>query len=182
MFGKEVNADQSAGPPASPHLTRRRLAQRLERDAPGVSAQPSFEGAWTRFSPWPLSDCRPSFAARSPAPISSRTLGDDPQGLWQREALAIDRDGAALDRRDNERSKLKAHKQLPHLRAALIAHHEKTSGNRVLANQATAALTSPMAAIASSVFNNVRDIPPIVRDRRWRMSRFPAQFVLGRLV
>lgn len=50
---------------------------------------------------------------------------------------------------------------------------------RVLANQATAALTSPMAAIASSVFNNVQDIPPIVRDRRWRMSRFRRPICAG---
>ena len=31
--------------------------------------------------------------------------------------------------------KLKAHKKLPILRAALVAHHEKTSNDGVLANE-----------------------------------------------
>jgi hypothetical protein len=68
----------------------------------------------------------------------------DPVGLPQREALAECRDGAALDGGGNARSRqgfrwLKAHKQLPVLRAALLAIQAQQDRDSVVVPEAVAA-------------------------------------------
>jgi hypothetical protein len=58
---------------------------------------------------------------------------------WQSTSMALRWTAAAMNEASKGFRKLKAHKQLPILRAALTAHHEKTSNDGVLANEVKAA-------------------------------------------
>ena len=58
---------------------------------------------------------------------------------WQSTSMALRWTAAAMNEATKGFRKLKAYKQLPILRAALIAHHEKTSNDGVLANEVKAA-------------------------------------------
>ena len=76
--------------------------------------------------------------------------------LPQREAMAISFNDIALDRGGFRR--LKAHKQLPALRATLEAHRTKASTHGVLARQADARVVN-LGNDGSAMFNKRRDIP-----------------------
>jgi putative transposase len=76
--------------------------------------------------------------------IIENVMGHGAARLPQRKTLALGLDGDALDRSRYAGSSqrlptLKAHKQLPALRAALEAHQTRNSTRDVLARQANAA-------------------------------------------
>jgi putative transposase len=121
----------------------RNLAQRLERDAPGVCAS-ILEGLDEILTVTRLglpAELRRSLACTN---IIENVMGTVRRVCrnvkrWQSTSMALRWTAAAMNEASKGFRKLKAHKQLPILRAALIAHHEKTSNNRVLANEMKAA-------------------------------------------
>jgi len=121
----------------------RNLAQRLERDAPGVSAS-ILEGLDEILTVTRLglpAELRRSLACTN---IIENVMGTVRRVCrnvkrWQSTSMALRWTAAAMNEASKGFRKLKAHKQLPILRAALIGHHEKTSNNGVLANEVKAA-------------------------------------------
>jgi putative transposase len=121
----------------------RNLAQRLERDAPGVSNS-ILEGLDEILTVTRLglpAELRRSLACTN---IIENVMGTVRRVCrnvkrWHSTSMALRWTAAAMNEASKGFRKLKAHKQLPILRAALIAHHEKTSNNRVLANEVKAA-------------------------------------------
>ena len=120
----------------------RNLAQRLERDAPGVSKS-ILEGLDEILTVSRLglpAQLRRSLACTNIIENMMHRASRHPQC----EALQFVLDGFALDRCSHERSqesfrRLKAYKQLPALRFALAAHYEKETNNRALVQTAKAA-------------------------------------------
>lgn len=105
----------------------RNLSRRLEQEAPGISAS-LLEGLDDILTVNRLG--LPAQIRRSLACTNSIENVMGTVRLSQREAMAKRSHGAALDRRRHVGSgqgfrRLKAHKQLPILRAALAAHHAK---------------------------------------------------------
>src|SRR5437870_8714727 len=121
----------------------RNLAQRLKRDAPGVSAS-ILEGLDEILTVTRLglpAELRRSLACTN---IIENVMGTVRRVCrnvkrWQSTSMALRWTAAAMNEASKGFRKLKAHKQLPILRAALIGHHEKTSNNGVLANEVKAA-------------------------------------------
>ena len=121
----------------------RNLAQRLERDAPGVSTS-ILEGLDEILTVTRLglpAELRRSLACTN---IIENVMGTVRRVCrnvkrWQSTSMALRWTAAAMNEASKGFRKLKAHKQLPILRAALIGHHEKTSNNGVLANEVKAA-------------------------------------------
>ena len=121
----------------------RNLAQRLERDAPGVSTS-ILEGLDEILTVTRLglrAELRRSLACTN---IIENVMGTVRRVCrnvkrWQSTSMALRWTAAAMNEASKGFRKLKAHKQLPILRAALIAHLEKTSNNGVLANEVKAA-------------------------------------------
>src|SRR6266852_47865 len=120
----------------------RNLAQRLERDAPGVSTS-ILEGLGEILTVTRLglpAELRRSLACTN---IIENVMGTVRRVCrnvkrWQSTSMALRWTAAAMNEASKGFRKLKAHKQLPILRAALIGHHEKTSNNGVLANEVKA--------------------------------------------
>src|SRR6266852_2087109 len=120
----------------------RNLAQRLERDAPGVSAS-ILEGLDEI-----LTVTRRGLPAELRRSLACTNIIENVMGTvrrvcrnvkrWQSTSMALRWTAAAMNEASKGFRKLKAHKQLPILRAALIGHHEKTSNNGVLANEVKA--------------------------------------------
>src|SRR5712691_2325580 len=121
----------------------RNLARRLEHDAPGVSAS-ILEGLDEILTVTRLglpAELRRSLACTN---IIENVMGTVRRVCrnvkrWQSTSMALRWTAAAMNEASKGFRKLKAHKQLPILRAALIAHHEKTSNNGILANKVKAA-------------------------------------------
>src|SRR3977135_1172029 len=121
----------------------RNLAQRLERDAPGVCAS-ILEGLDEILTVTRLglpAELRRSLACTNIVENMMGTVRRVCRNVkrWHSASMALRWTAAAMDEAAKGFRKLKAHKQLPILRAALIAHHNKTSNNRVLANEVKAA-------------------------------------------
>ena len=116
---------------------------RLERDWSGVSGS-ILEGIDEILTVTRLGlpkELRRSLACTN---IIENVMGHGAARLPQRKTLALGLDGDALDRSRYAGSSqrlptLKAHKQLPALRAALEAHQTRNSTRDVLARQANAA-------------------------------------------
>ena len=81
---------------------------------------------------------------------------------WRSASMALRWTAAAMQEAAEGFRRLKAHKQLPALRAALEAHQMKSSTHGVLARQANAALTSASAATASQCSTKSGTSPPSV--------------------
>jgi transposase-like protein len=121
----------------------RNLAQRLERDAPGVCAS-ILEGLDEILTVTRLglpTELRRSLACTN---IIENVMGTVRRVCrnvkrWHSTSMALRWTAAAMNEASKGFRKLKAYKQLPILRAALIAHHDKISNNRVLANEVKAA-------------------------------------------
>jgi putative transposase len=121
----------------------RNLAQRLDRDAPGVCAS-ILEGLDEILTVTRLglpAELRRSLACTNIVENMMGTVRRVCRNVkrWHSASMALRWTAAAMDEAAKGFRKLKAHKQLPILRAALIAHHNKTSNNRVLANEVKAA-------------------------------------------
>src|SRR5437764_5082404 len=121
----------------------RHLAHRIERDWSGVSGS-ILEGLDEILTVTRLglpAELRRSLACTN---IIENVMGSVRRVCrnvkrWQSTSMALRWAAAAMNEASKGFRKLKAHKQLPILRAALIAHHEKTSNNGVLANEVKAA-------------------------------------------
>ena len=121
----------------------RNLAQRLERDAPGVSAS-MLEGLDEILTVTRLglpTELRRSLACTNIIENVMGTVRRVSRNVkhWHSTSMALRWTAAAMNEAKKGFRRLKAYKQFPILRAALIAHHEKTSNNGVLANEVKAA-------------------------------------------
>jgi hypothetical protein len=112
-----------------------------------------------------------------------RSVSRLPQG----EAMAISFNDIALDRGGEQEAakgsrRLKAHKQLPALRATLEAHRTKASTHGVLARQADARVTSTSATIAPQCSTkggtgaNSRFEPSMRRQGGARLARLETRY------
>jgi putative transposase len=121
----------------------RNLAKRLERDAPGVSNS-ILEGLDEILTVSRLglpTELRRSLACTN---IIENMMGTVRQVCrnvkrWSSTSMALRWTAAAMHEAKKGFRKLKAYKQLPTLRAALIAHYGTASNNRALDQQAKAA-------------------------------------------
>jgi transposase-like protein len=121
----------------------RNLAQRLEREAPGVSRS-ILEGLDEILTVSRLglpAELRRSLACTN---IIENVMGTVRQvsrnvKRWQSAAMALRWTAAAMLEAKKGFRKLKAYKQLPALRAALAKHYQETSNNCTLAERAMAA-------------------------------------------
>ena len=121
----------------------RNLAQRLEREAPGVSRS-ILEGLDEILTVSRLglpAELRRSLACTN---IIENVMGTVRQvsrnvKRWQSAAMALRWTAAAMLEAKKGFRKLKAYKQLPALRAALAKHYQETSNHCTLAERAMAA-------------------------------------------
>ena len=121
----------------------RNLAHRLERDAPGVSNS-ILEGLDEILTVTRLglpAELRRSLACTNIIENVMGTVRRVSRNVkrWQSASMALRWTAAAMNEASKGFRKLKAHKQLPILRAALVAHQDKTSNKSVLANETKAA-------------------------------------------
>src|SRR3546814_11111098 len=70
---------------------------------------------------------------------------------WQDAGMALRWTAAAMLEAAKGFRRLKAHKQLPSLRRALAAHHERNAISHDLEHQAVAAYTRPPTATAAQI-------------------------------
>ena len=121
----------------------RNLARRLEHEAPGVSAS-ILEGLDEMLTVTRLGlpkELRRSLACTN---IIENVMGTVRRVCrnvkrWRSASMALRWTAAAMKEAAKGFRRLKAHKQLPALRAALEAHHTKTSTHGVLAREVKAA-------------------------------------------
>jgi putative transposase len=124
----------------------RNLAQRLERDAPGVSGS-LLEGLDEILTVTRLglpAELRRSLACTNIIENMMGTIRSVSRNVkyWSSASMALRWTAAAMMETKKGFRRLKAYKQLPALRAALVAHHERTSNkssNKVLDQQLKAA-------------------------------------------
>src|ERR1700758_3395382 len=119
------------------------LAQRLERDAPGVSGS-LLEGLEEILTVTRLGlpdELRRSLACTNIIENVMGTIRRVSRNVkrWQSASMALRWTAAAMHEAKKGFRRLKAYKQLPALRAALAAHYEKQSNNSALAQNAKAA-------------------------------------------
>ena len=121
----------------------RNLAQRLERDAPGVSKS-ILEGLDEILTVSRLglpAELRRSLACTN---IIENMMGTVRRVTfnvkrWSSSSMALRWTAAAMNEAKKGFRRLKAYKQLPALRVALAAHYEKETNNRALVQTAKAA-------------------------------------------
>jgi len=121
----------------------RNLAQRLERDAPGVSRS-ILEGLDEILTVTRLglpSELRRSLACTNIIENMMGTVRRVSRNVkrWQSASMALRWTAAAMHEAKKGFRRLNAYKQLPALRAALAAHYAKAPNNSVLAQNAEAA-------------------------------------------
>ncbi len=121
----------------------RNLAQRLERDAPGVSRS-ILEGLDEILTVTRLdlpSELRRSLACTNIIENVMGTVRRVSRNVkrWQSASMALRWTAAAMHEAKKGFRRLKAYKQLPALRAALAAHYAKEPNNYALAQNAEAA-------------------------------------------
>ena len=121
----------------------RNLAQRLEREAPGVSKS-ILEGLDEILTVTRLGlpdELRRSLACTNIIENVMGTIRRVSRNVkrWQSASMALRWTAAAMQEAKKGFRRLKAYKQLPALRAALAAHYEKQSNNSALAQNAKAA-------------------------------------------
>jgi putative transposase len=121
----------------------RNLAQRLEREAPGVSKS-ILEGLDEILTVSRLglpAQLRRSLACTNIIENMMGTVRQVSRNVkrWQSASMALRWTAAAMLEAKKGFRRLKAYKQLPALRAALAAHYEKASNNSTLAQKAKAA-------------------------------------------
>jgi putative transposase len=121
----------------------RNLARRLEHDAPGVSAS-ILEGLDEILTVTRLGlpkELRRALACTNIVENVMSTVRRVCRNVkrWRSAAMALRWTAAAMQEAAKGFRRLKAHKQLPALRAALQAHQMKSSTHGVLARQANAA-------------------------------------------
>ena len=121
----------------------RNLARRLEHDAPGVSAS-LLEGLDEILTVTRLGlqkELRRALACTNIVENVMSTVRRVCRNVkrWRSAAMALRWTAAAMQEAAKGFRRLKAHKQLPTLRAALEAHQMKSSTHGVLARQANAA-------------------------------------------
>ena len=121
----------------------RNLARRLEHDAPGVAAS-ILEGLDEFLTVTRLGlpkELRRALACTNIVENVMSTVGRVCRNVkrWRSASMALRWTAAAMQEAAKGFRRLKAHKQLPALRAALEAHRIKHSTNGDLARQANAA-------------------------------------------
>jgi putative transposase len=121
----------------------RNLAQRLERDAPGVSKS-ILEGLDEILTVTRLglpSELRRSLACTTIIENVMGTIRRVSRNVkrWQSASMALRWTAAAINEAKKGFRRLKAYKQLPSLKAALAAHYAKETNNAALAHNAEAA-------------------------------------------
>jgi transposase-like protein len=121
----------------------RNLAQRLERDAPGVSKS-ILEGLDEILTVSRLglpAELRRSLACTNIIENMMGTLRRVTRNVkrWSSPSMALRWTAAAMNEAKKGFRRLKAYKRLPALRAALVAHYEKETNNRALVQNAKAA-------------------------------------------
>jgi len=121
----------------------RNLAQRLERDAPGVSKS-ILEGLDEILTVTRLglpSDLRRSLACTNIIENMMGTVRRVTRNVkcWSSTSMALRWTAAAMLEAKKGFRRLKAYKQLPALRAALVAHYANTSNNWALDQKTKAA-------------------------------------------
>jgi putative transposase len=121
----------------------RNLARRLEHDAPGVSAS-ILEGLDEILTVSRLrlpADLRRSLACTNIVENVMGTVRRVCRNVkrWRSASMALRWTAAAMQEAAKGFRRLKAHKHLPALRAALAAHQQRGSTHGVLARQASAA-------------------------------------------
>jgi transposase-like protein len=121
----------------------RNLARRLEHDAPGVSAS-ILEGLDEILTVSRLrlpTDLRRSLACTNIVENVMGTVRRVCRNVkrWRSASMALRWTAAAMQEAAKGFRRLKAHKHLPELRAALAAHQQRSSTHGVLARQANAA-------------------------------------------
>ena len=121
----------------------RNLAQRLERDAPGVSKS-LLEGLDEILTVSRLglpAELRRSLACTNIIENMMGTVRRVTRNVkrWSSSSMALRWTAAAMNEATKGFRRLKAYKQLPALRVALAAHYEKETNNRALAQTAKAA-------------------------------------------
>src|SRR3974390_681731 len=121
----------------------RNLAQRLERDAPGVSKS-LLEGLDEILTVSRLglpTELRRSLACTNIIENMMGTVRRVTRNVkrWSSPAMALRWTAAAMHEAKKGFRRLKAYKQLPALRAALAAHYEKETNNHAVAQKAKAA-------------------------------------------
>jgi putative transposase len=121
----------------------RNLAQRLERDAPGVSRS-IVEGMDEILTVTRLglpNELRRSLACTNIIENVMGTVRRVSRNVkrWQSASMALRWTAAAMQEAKKGFRRLKAYKQLPVLRAALAAHYEKEPNNYALAQNAEVA-------------------------------------------
>ena len=141
----------------------RNLARRLEHDAPGVSAS-ILEGLDEILTVTRLGlpkELRRALACTNIVENVMSTVRRVCRNVkrWRSASMSLRWTAAAMQEAAKGFRRLKAHKQLPALRAALEAHQMKSSAHGVLARQANAALTSTWATTAPQCSTNSGDSP-----------------------
>src|ERR1700687_1208757 len=121
----------------------RNLAQRLERDAPGVSKS-ILEGLDEILTVSRLglpAELRRSLACTNIIENMMGTVRRVTRNVkrWSSPSMALRWTAAAMHEAKKGFRRLKAYKQLPALRVALAAHYEKETNNRALVQTAKAA-------------------------------------------
>ena len=121
----------------------RNLAQRLEREAPGVSKS-ILEGLDEILTVTRLGlpdELRRSLACTNIIENVMGTIRRVSRNVkrWQSASMALRWAAAAMHEAKKGFRRLKAYKQLPALRAALAAHYDKQSNNSALAQKEKAA-------------------------------------------
>jgi transposase-like protein len=121
----------------------RNLAQRLERDAPGVSKS-ILEGLDEILTVSRLglpAELRRSLACTNIIENMMGTVRRVTRNVkrWSSSSMALRWTAAAMNEAKKGFRRLKAYKQLPALRVALAAHYEKETNNRTLVQTAKAA-------------------------------------------
>ena len=121
----------------------RNLAQRLERDAPGVSKS-ILEGLDEILTVTRLglpSQLRRSLACTNIIENVMGTIRRVSRNVkrWQSASMALRWTAAAINEAKKGFRRLKAYKQLPALKVALAAHYAKETNNSALAHNAEAA-------------------------------------------
>jgi putative transposase len=121
----------------------RNLAQRLERDAPGVSKS-ILEGLDEILTVSRLdlpAELRRSLACTNIIENMMGTVRRVTRNVkrWSSSSMALRWTAAAMNEAKKGFRRLKAYKQLPALRVALAAHYEKETNNRALVQTAKAA-------------------------------------------
>src|SRR4029077_17947451 len=121
----------------------RNLAQRLERDAPGVSKS-LIEGLDEILTVSRLglpAELRRSLACTNIIENMMGTVRRVTRNVkrWSSSSMALRWTAAAMNEAKKGFRRLKAYKQLPALRVALAAHYEKETNNRALVQTAKAA-------------------------------------------